>query len=124
MTPIGLYLISIEFSMFVRRPFICRSLTLVVFAGTFASRLDVTRLRHSGRHAQARQYPTHQHDVGGKEGSEPDPVRHKHHLLLFRQLLYELSWPSAAMRRHQRPAPLPTDREKLVSGGGKSPVRA
>jgi hypothetical protein len=63
---------------FSRRAFLF-SFKVVVFARAFASRLDVTRIRHSGGHAQKRQHPTHQHDVACEERNEPQPVRHKLH---------------------------------------------
>src|SRR5512132_2846666 len=43
--------------------FLYLSFKIVAFASTFASRLRVTGIRHSGRHAQARQYPAHQHNI-------------------------------------------------------------
>jgi hypothetical protein len=55
---------------------------IVAFAGTFASRLDVTGTGHSGGHAETRQYPTHQHNIYCEKRNESQPARHKLHLLL------------------------------------------
>jgi hypothetical protein len=78
----------------VRSELYCRSVSgsflylafkIVAVAGTFASRLDATRIRHSGGHAQAREHPTHQHDVYCEERNEPQPVGHKHFFLISNQ---------------------------------------
>jgi hypothetical protein len=44
---------------------------IVGLAGTFASRLDVARIRHSSGNAEARQHPTHQHNVYGEQCNKP-----------------------------------------------------
>jgi len=62
---------------FLPRPFLYIAFKFVVFARTFASRLDVTGFRHSSRHAQAGQHPTHQHDVYCEKPQEPQPIKHK-----------------------------------------------
>jgi hypothetical protein len=50
---------------------------IFVFAFSFASRLDVTRIAHSGGHPEPWQHPTHHQNVHRKKGNEPEPVRHK-----------------------------------------------
>jgi len=70
MTPIGFKRISISFLQ--------RTLT---FFCAGASRLDVAGVCHSSGHAETRQHPSHQHNVGREECNEPQPVRHKFVLL-------------------------------------------
>ena len=54
--------------------------TLAFFCAV-ASRLDVAGVCHSSGHAEARQHPSHQHDVGREKRDKPQPVRHKVDLL-------------------------------------------
>jgi len=50
-----------------------------LFVVAVGSRLDAAG--HSGRYTQARQHPTHQHDIGREKCHEPQPIRHKFFLL-------------------------------------------
>jgi hypothetical protein len=67
--------------------FVHRSFMLFIAASTVASRLDVTGICHSGRHAETRQHPTHQHDVCRKKRNEPQPVKHELHFSPWRSMI-------------------------------------
>lgn len=71
----------------LRATSMCLSLLYVLFriigfAGISSSRLDVTGIRHSRGDTQARQHPTHQHDVYCEKRNEPQPIEHKIYFLM------------------------------------------
>src|SRR5512145_913065 len=63
-------------SKFFSGSFLCPFFQVFAFLRILASILDVARTRHSGRHTQPRQHPTHEHEVTREERDEPKPLTH------------------------------------------------